>query len=151
MLRRRFVRGASVAIHVVFIALTIWYAWWAQQSVFFSDETGTANAIAGMLAIALATTTTVGLILWLKRGRVAILLVADLVYLILFGDLVWEFKKVGYLPFLLALGVALYPVLTDPRARRAGTPVYWPGSGPGVPPNAPRATGSDERDAPPSA
>jgi hypothetical protein len=159
MLQRPIVRAASAAIHVAWIALLISFAWQTLQlRVGIMDETGgTSNRIVAVLGVSLAAAMTIGLILWLKRNRIGILLICDLVLLALFGFVVWvsitvgAFEAFGVAAFV-ALAAALVPVLIDPRRQqRAAPPVYWPGYGPVVPSNPPRAPGSDERPAPPPA
>jgi hypothetical protein len=151
MLQGRLVRGASAAIHVVFIALLLWFAWVAfpSREPNFDDETGAINRLFATVAAAIATLMALGLILWLKRGRIELLLIPDNVLLVLFGFGLSLHIEAVFLACFLALVAAEAPVLTDRRSQLSTPRGYSPGYSPGAPPNPPRATGSNERPAPP--
>jgi hypothetical protein len=156
MLQKPIVRGASAAIHVAFIAMVLSFAWYGLEPRSWAGGSGFTGAgvstIGGTLALALALTMAIGLILWLRKGQTEILSIPDCILLTIFGFVVWQSLDVRFVAAFLALAAALVPVLIDPRRQqRAAPPVYWPGYGPVAPSNPPRAPGSDEGSAPPPA
>ena len=148
MLQQPIVRSASAATHVVFIALVLSFAWQTLQlrMGIFDETGGTSNRIVAALGVSLAAAMVIGLILWLSKGQIELLLIPDSILLVTFGLLLSFHIEAVFVVCFLALAAALVPVLTDPRRQqRAAPPVYWPGYGPGVPPNPPAGSSTPER------
>jgi len=152
LLQNRFTRGASAAIHVVFITLVLWGVWRAlqPQSWAWGEPAEKISRVIAMVGIAFAILMAIGLVLWLRKGRIELLLIPDNILLVVFGFAAWQSLDVRFVVSFLALAAALVPVLMDPRRQqRATPPVYWPGYGSGAPPYSPADSAASERPKPP--